>query len=484
MRRLQMLILVLLLLFPSAALAERTVYADQGGVAVFMEGGKVGLMDSQGNVILPAEYDWIEPFGGDDYAIVCRDGFKGIVRRDGTFIVPCGIDYFDRLGNAGLAEVEYKDDDRSYLIELKTGRVLHEGKGYSYTMKGSFIRAMQYGLWDVDYTEMLDLDGSVLFATEGAVYEFAEDLAVVVDSGMNASLVDLQGNVLLKGMRNSLHISEGKAFYNWPEETPEGERWHCGIWRKDGAQTELVADSYTRFESYSAPYCVKTEDGDRVGYVDDDCRWVIPPVYSEGYPFADGTAVVCADGKYRLIDEQGNQVGQTEWTWEDWNSLFAMFTGDTTLMTLPVLPINVDGVTRLIDRRGNYVNDETILPESNSHSNIDDRRLILRDSEGKLCIVDGQDGRVLLRVEADDWEAWYSRGIYSLWLSVDGLLGLIDYSGENASRWIIEPCAKEVDLLYSENGFWALLPDETTVFFDHQGRIVGPGWEYHPEKDW
>ena len=58
-RRFWILPFVLLFIFTNSALAERTAYADQGGIAVFMEDGKVGLVDSHGDVILPAEYDKI-----------------------------------------------------------------------------------------------------------------------------------------------------------------------------------------------------------------------------------------------------------------------------------------------------------------------------------------------------------------------------------------------------------------------------------------
>ena len=42
----------------------------------------------------------------------------------------------------------------------------------------------------------------------------------------------------------------------------------------------------------------------------------------------------------------------------------------------------------------------------------------------------------------------------------------------------------EVDHTLSGNGAWALLPDETTVYFDGAGKIVGPGHEYYTEEDW
>ena len=51
--------LVLALCLGGGALAERLAYADQGGVRVFEEETGFGLMDSDGNVLLPAEYNYI-----------------------------------------------------------------------------------------------------------------------------------------------------------------------------------------------------------------------------------------------------------------------------------------------------------------------------------------------------------------------------------------------------------------------------------------
>lgn len=482
MKRRLLALALCLALVCGTALAERQLYADQDGVRVFVEYGKAGLLDAAGEIILVAEYDYIEPFDGADYAVVSQDGLQGVVLRDGTFTVPCRAYYIDQVTDTGLAEVEYDGDARDYLVELTTGRVLHEGERCSYRQRNDCIVADYYGSFDVDSSQILDLEGNVLLAAEGNVYEYADGLAVVVDADMNASLVDLQGNVLLEGMQNSLHISEGKAFYNWQEETPEGERWHCGIWRRNGDRTELVADSYTRFASYTAPYCVRTEDGDRVGYVDDDCQWVIPPVYEDGYAFVNGAAVVCEGGEYRLIDAEGNPVGDVRWTWDNFNSLYANFVEDKTSEP-PVLPVDVDGVTRLIDRQGRYVSDAAFRQESYGVYSIRNRWMLLRDPDGRLCLVDGQDGRVLLREDAENWMTLYNGDAVALWLQVDGLWGWMDYSGENAGQWRVEPCAIEVEISYYGTGIWAVLPDGSTVLFDSQGRLTGPGWEYDPDAD-
>ena len=89
LKRLCIFLWVLLLIFVGRAMAERTVYADQGGVAVFMENGKVGLVNSSGEVLLPAEYDDIEPFGASQWAVLKQGNLSGAVSRDGRVVVEC-----------------------------------------------------------------------------------------------------------------------------------------------------------------------------------------------------------------------------------------------------------------------------------------------------------------------------------------------------------------------------------------------------------
>ena len=82
------------------ALAERQLYADQDGLRVFVEDGKAGLLDAAGQVLLDAEYDYIEPFDGADYAVVSRDGLKGVVFRDGSLLQLSAL--LDWLPQSGL----------------------------------------------------------------------------------------------------------------------------------------------------------------------------------------------------------------------------------------------------------------------------------------------------------------------------------------------------------------------------------------------
>ena len=140
----------------------------------------------------------------------------------------------------------------------------------------------------------------------------------------------------------------------------------------------------------------------------------------------DGAAVVCEASRYKLIDEQGNQAGDTQWTWDNLNTIFSA-SFDNSPLEMPVLPVDVGDVTRLINRRGELVNEEAFQPEFNELISIN-RWLVLEDLEGSFCLVDGTDGEVLLRVDADSWRAFPSGDAYALWLRTDNLWGWMDLS--------------------------------------------------------
>lgn len=102
MRKSLMILAVICLLFLSTAAAEPQIYAGQGGVRVYAENGRVGLMDAEGRRLTKAIYKEIYPFDGE-YAVVRKNGKYGVLRRDGSKAVSCkwrditGVEWQDEL---------------------------------------------------------------------------------------------------------------------------------------------------------------------------------------------------------------------------------------------------------------------------------------------------------------------------------------------------------------------------------------------------
>ena len=502
------LILALMLCCP--ALAERIEYADQSGVRVFEVNGLAGLMDSRGNVLLPAGYAEILPFEGD-FAGVRKGRRWGIVDREGALAVECAYDRVEILPHR-RAVAQRSDDNRIYeaLFDLDTGEALREGE-LSITADEDFLYVLSYGSAGWDYgppyrTEVYDADMNRVYT--GAVWfirlfgELSEDYAVVRHEDGGYALMDRSFDEAISAMADSLpEVAEGCVFYRTHVENPLADAMEalgldrarverglvrylgangadaedltefmaplsrCGVIRPDGTATEVYGAEIRTLGRTDPPYCVKATGyeslilpTDRYGYVDTDGEYVIPPVYSDAYPFVDGAAVVREGDRWHLIDETGARVGTVEWSYDEsdnWSlECFAQ----------RVIPVQADGGFRLIGRRGESITDEVF---AGAGMTFGAGHFLLTSGDGDLCVLDG-DGRECLRVACDDYT--FSNDVAdALWLRVDGLYGLMGLDG----RWRIEPCAERVDWL-PDDLYAVQLPGGRWVYMDHAGRQLGP----------
>ncbi|MBI3395921.1 MAG: WG repeat-containing protein [Spirochaetia bacterium] len=71
-----------------------------GGLIQYTAKGKYGYMDLQGNIVLPARYDFAHSFRGDE-AVVKEGGRWGIINRSGKYVME---PKYDRLQGAGFSE--------------------------------------------------------------------------------------------------------------------------------------------------------------------------------------------------------------------------------------------------------------------------------------------------------------------------------------------------------------------------------------------
>ena len=118
------------------------MYADQGGVAVFEENGKVGLVDSSGKVLLPAEYDDISPFGTSEWTKLRQDNLMGVVCKDGRVVIECAWnDYVWIIPQAGFGVVSNMNDGQTFetLIDLNTGDILRDEPQHVYWADDKYI---------------------------------------------------------------------------------------------------------------------------------------------------------------------------------------------------------------------------------------------------------------------------------------------------------------------------------------------------------
>lgn len=101
----------------------------------YTENGKTGLVDSDGNIILPAQYDEVKDLKGDDWAnsqiyLVTKKGKFGMVDYAGKIIL-----------SAEYSQIECRND---------SCRISKDGKyGYTTTAGSNFIPLEYEGLRDI-----------------------------------------------------------------------------------------------------------------------------------------------------------------------------------------------------------------------------------------------------------------------------------------------------------------------------------------------
>lgn len=402
--------MVLLFIFADSSLAERTVYADQGGVAVFTEDGKAGLVNSDGDVLLPAEYDEIHPFVGR-YAIIKREDKLGVVRRDGSIALRCEWNWIGKDNTFSVPEVyddldlavAYNDWYYQYLIDLNDGSVLLEGQ-YLLWADENYIFRSSYGYYDYwgnftppFHTDIFDLDMNLCLSLDADVERDHSDHWFLISEekrieGLNLreySIVDETGNCLINRIIAQKIGEDGELVYTRKADNPLAQclekmgyyqnnvKWilHnllgidlkkaekfaallmedrkiCGILKPDGENVEIAGVNIDLRDD-AGLYQVNTgTDADQWGFIDGSGAWVISPRYAETHSFVDGSAVVSEDGqRYTMIDTKGEQVGFVEWEAQEYASRF----WSDNCYDQTIVPVLMPDGFRLANRQGAYI---------------------------------------------------------------------------------------------------------------------------------
>ena len=453
------------------------MYADQGGVAVFAENGKVGLVDSNGNVLLPAEYDDISPFSASEWTVLTRGNLCGAVCKDGHVAVECAWDegvYI--ISQTGLAVASRMNDNQisETLIDLNTGDVLRNEPQHVYWADDRYFYDLLVGFydgweaWGPYQLVICDLSLNPLFTLDGIGDAEPFGWGFVTYSehcpwnqGSHA-IIDLEGRMLLDDIKKYEITADGVYYVRRGTDglaycglvNAEGvafETEGTQIWAKDDAGLCRV------YKGASASSWSQHENS-CYGYVDGTGAWVIEPKYQDTGPFVCGTAVVREDGLYHLIDLTGNRIGGPEWSKKP-------------CMTLPVLPVDTEEGLRLFDRRGSALSDEVFdLSFQDVYGDV----LLLRDMAGRLCAI-GTDGTVLLRMDAEDQKTDMCDGS-ALWIKTGGLWGLMELREPLTGQWRISPRFTYV-FQYSadpEEPVYATFEDGGEAEIDAKGNPYGP----------
>lgn len=285
------------------------VYCKETGGIYKISGGKFGLIDKNGNEVIPSVYDEVVRAG------------KGIVRvkLDNKY------GYFDYSGKK-LTDMKYDDagifgEDGIAMVNLG-GQLNKRGR----------ISGGKYGYVDMSGNEVVRVKYT-------KAEPFSEGLAAVSEDGANWGFIDGSGKYVLSptfenagsffsgcasfaemGRYGYIDRSGNKIVperYDYTMDFRNGmgrvkSVWRWGFIKPDGNPATRV--EFEEASDFDERGMAKVKRGGKSGYIDKNGAEIIPIKYDIIYPFAgDGTAKVRVNGLFGVVDLKGREIVQPKY---------------------------------------------------------------------------------------------------------------------------------------------------------------------------
>lgn len=309
--------------------------------------GVYGLIDTEGNYVLPMEYDYIEMGSEEDYAYVRRmDGVAGYYHiSTGSFLWLEGYDYVaprfynGLIGvfNGTLSDYGSAKDGKWGFVDT-TGKLVipQEWDSVSYNWDDGLCvvrRNEKYGAidqqgqlvipcrWeDLDtfmdgYTiasegsthHLMDTAGNIKMSTTGKyVYVKSDQWIAAYNSFDNeGGLLDYDGNVLIPRKWSDLQ-AYGENLMRLGRKNGDGDTFYGLMDMETG---RLVANvEWEGLQKCNNDGYYRVERDGLYGYMNAEYQVFVEPQYEEAMLFTEGFACVKEAGRWQIIDLTGEVV--------------------------------------------------------------------------------------------------------------------------------------------------------------------------------
>src|SRR5690554_1768915 len=147
---------------------------NEDGTAIVKSGGKFGIIDAQGNTVIPFEYDYAEPFS-NGISLVSRNGLKGYIDTKGAIVIP----------------LEYEEIGTTFNEEAITWFRVGNNYGMIDIVKGEVFRVSLFDKKPTNINDYYVLGG--FYFSNGIIKDF-NDLQVNPIAMQNALIFGLKVN--------------------------------------------------------------------------------------------------------------------------------------------------------------------------------------------------------------------------------------------------------------------------------------------------
>lgn len=338
-------------------------------------GGKYGLINMEGNEVIPCEYDEITALQGlENTIIVSKQGSYGVVDNDGKTILPVEYAEIQNLGDEASQGFIVKNTEGKYgIVDISNGQVLDMNyEGISKIHQGDYYVVTENGKQKVikkDGTESLNGDYDEIVAIlknpeNGVIYKTGEKYGImnlsgettinanyddlqeaktgvfIARTGENYGIIDLSGETLVEFKYRGINYNEKADLYVTEDQNYNNEVLNSNYEIKlTGMVTDLddekgyieirQDENYKyynfRFEEekesdiFTSNNLFLSKQNGKYGFVDKEGNVVVDYIYDDATSQNNfGFAGIKKDGKWGVIDRNGKVVQEPTYDLEDY----------------------------------------------------------------------------------------------------------------------------------------------------------------------
>ena len=288
---------------------------------------KWGLMDSDGKIVLPPNYNAIGEFKQFGYAVMQREGGVGMLNKQGKEIVP---PIYDDLKTLDSTLISVMKDGAWRVINLQGKTVLEPGYGQVKILNKQFLAFSRNHQWGV-----VDVQGKTVAPPAYESVELFKTHYFLTKKAGQIGLLAKNGQVILEPKASEISIYNQDLFFfktfkqnRWGAVNRKGELvipTNFETFSKvDDTFLKLIAKrkaflfstysnkiltqgTYVTYYPFSKDYVIAKKK--RLLGLIDECGTVnLQPRYYEIQAYADGLFRVNLNGKWGVVDENDQVV--------------------------------------------------------------------------------------------------------------------------------------------------------------------------------
>ncbi|WP_338763047.1 WG repeat-containing protein [Bernardetia sp. ABR2-2B] len=286
-------------------------------------GGKYGLMDEKGQVILPPTYSFIFPFENGTAKVKIGEHFKLIDKEGKTLLIP-EYDYIGSFEN-GMALIV---KDKKVGVTNNKGQLIIEPQYERLSIESGIIRARKDGKWGIVNTQNKPL----LPFEYQYISTFSENTAIIRKNNLwgflsiqnNAPKIILEPSIkadFINEIRNGMaKVSSGRYIEEDGYGTKNAYYKQNGIIKTNGdwileQKYSFIEDNIFETNTAQSQDLVLIEQNNKVGYADKTGKIIVEPLYdniennfSEVYYSKTGISEVKKNNLIGYINHEGKQI--------------------------------------------------------------------------------------------------------------------------------------------------------------------------------